>query len=457
MTGSFAASPFGSAPLSFAAFSLARRLDDRRTAAQARQESSEGAPAGNDAGTADKWRLMTALSTARPLMNLSDRSLAVLTALVSALPGRELRADEGQIVFPSNAELSRRTQGMADATLRRHIAALVEAGLILRRDSPNGKRYARRGTSGDIEAAFGFDLGPLALRSAEIFALEEAVKIAEAKARRLRGEITIHIRDISKLLDAASEAGRAGAGQSGDWRGFALLLLPLARRMARTASLEALADRRDQLLALRTACETAWLEGLTDAQMDAQTDTQTDTSADARTASQNKEMSANDRHIERHIQNSNTESISESGFEKKLNEPVVRTGHRLAAENNGVAPERKGAEPSADGPAGTLPPLQSVKAACPSISDYARDGVRDWADLRAATDLVRPMLGISPDAWAKARLAFGPDRAAVVLACMLERSEAIRSAGGYLRTLTDKAAQGRFSVMPMLEALMNRS
>jgi hypothetical protein len=39
-------------------------------------------------------------------------------------------------------------------------ASVVEAGLVIRRDSPNGKRYARRGEGGRIEQAFGFDTPP---------------------------------------------------------------------------------------------------------------------------------------------------------------------------------------------------------------------------------------------------------------------------------------------------------
>ncbi len=57
------------------------------------------------------------------------------------------------------------TQGMPASTLRRHLAVLVDAGLIVRRDSPNGKRYARKNRAGAIELAFGFDLSPLVVRS----------------------------------------------------------------------------------------------------------------------------------------------------------------------------------------------------------------------------------------------------------------------------------------------------
>jgi replication initiation protein RepC len=36
--------------------------------------------------------------------------------------------------------------------------ALIEAGLITMRDSPNGKRYGRRDPKGQIIEAYGFDL-----------------------------------------------------------------------------------------------------------------------------------------------------------------------------------------------------------------------------------------------------------------------------------------------------------
>ena len=96
----------------------------------------------------------------RPAIGVSERALAVLDALLSFHPETAL-SGEGLIVFPSNQQLALRAHGMPPATLRRHLAALVDCGLIIRRDSPNGKRFARKGQGGAIEMAFGFDLSPL--------------------------------------------------------------------------------------------------------------------------------------------------------------------------------------------------------------------------------------------------------------------------------------------------------
>lgn len=79
------------------------------------------------------------------------------------------------MVFPSNNQLSLRAHGIAGTTLRRHFAVLVDAGLIERRDSPNGKRYAHRGRGGEIEAAVGFSLAPLLARASELASLAQQV------------------------------------------------------------------------------------------------------------------------------------------------------------------------------------------------------------------------------------------------------------------------------------------
>ena len=72
-----------------------------------------------------------------------------------------------------------------------------------------------------------------------------------------------------------------------------------------------------------------------------------------------------------------------------------------------------------------------VLEACPDLADYAKGGISSWRDLAAAA-VVRPMLAISPSAWEEAQTVMGEAAAAVVVACILQRATAIKSAGGYL-------------------------
>jgi replication initiation protein RepC len=399
MVERMATTPFGGAPLRAKNFSL-------MTEVERRQERLRNGDGGNDTGTAEKWQLIRALTEAREVYGLSDRSIAVLEALTSFHPDRQLDGKAPLIVFPSNAELSIRCRGMSPATLRRHIAALVDAGFIFRRDSANGKRYCRRDERGLVENAFGFDLAPLALRAAEVFSHAEAARERAKKVSRLRGEITLHLRDVSKTIEAGYVEGRAG-----DWDAYSFRLAELSGRVPRNGEIVDLLARCEDLVRLRAEVEKTYLNGLSE-----------------------EEMSANESVFERHIQNSNTDiPIELNGNEHKP--PAISTiSQKLERKSAGVN-------------------LQTFLKSCPQIADYARDGVKTWVDVIAAAEIVRSMLGISPSAWAAARAAMGDTDAAIVISAILERAEHIRSPGGYLRDLTKKAENGRFSIHPMLKAL----
>lgn len=399
MMEQIATTPFGGGRMS-------ARLFLRQREAAERQETLRAGAGDNDSGRADKWQLLRALTEARQAYGIGDRTISVLEALVSFTTARELDGTAPIIVFPSNRELSVRARGMAPATIRRHLAALVSAGMIFRRDSANGKRYCRRDAAGALEDAFGFDLAPLALRAGEIFAAAEAARAEERAIRALRSAVTLHQRDIAKIIACALEEGRAG-----DWLGLSERLSALVFGLARRTPADILAARRDDLQHLRSEVENAYLSSLSD-----------------------EEMSANDTQDEHHIQNSNPDpSFEINGRESHQGE---------AAEEARPAPEQKMAVS-----------LDRVMRICPDIADYTRGGVRSWADLVAAAELARAMLGISPDAWRKARAAMGEQAASVVIAVLLMRGETIRSPGGYLRNLTEKAGRAAFSIYPMLQAL----
>ncbi|MGV8935480.1 MAG: plasmid replication protein RepC [Allorhizobium sp.] len=399
MMDRLATTPFGGGRMSARSFA-------RQTQVAARQEELRAAAGGNDNGRADKWQLLRALTEARFAYGLGDRTLGLLEALVSFCGERELDGSQPIIVFPSNRELSIRARGMSPATIRRHLAALVDAGLIFRRDSANGKRFCRRDDTGQVEDAFGFDLAPLALKAGDIYAHAETARAEAKAARALRGEVTLHMRDISKIVASALEEARRG-----DWLGYSEQLQAMSIRRPRrhvTADLEPL---RQSLLLLRSQVENSYLNSLSE-----------------------QELSGNEVENERHIQNSKSEHHFENSGNEDQNDAATDT----------AAPglERKMAIS-----------LTKLERLCPQMKNYAKGGITGWEDFLRTAELVRSMLGISPDAWRKARIAMGAQAAAVAIAIMLERAETIRSPGGYLRNLTEKAENGTFSIYPMLQAL----
>ncbi len=162
------------------------------------------------------------------LLGLQSNSLAVLDALLSFYPENDLRQDAQLIVFPSNMQLSLRAHSMPGSTLRRHLAALVDAGLIVRRDSANGKRYARKDDGGAIETAFGFDLSPLLARSEELAALAQQVVADRMALRKAKESLTICRRDVRKLITAAMEEGVIG-----DWLAIESIYIGIVSRIPR--------------------------------------------------------------------------------------------------------------------------------------------------------------------------------------------------------------------------------
>ncbi|RVH24502.1 plasmid replication protein RepC [Sinorhizobium meliloti] len=359
---------------------------------------------------ADKWKVFRDACEARVVLGVQDRALAVLDALLTFYPDNELSEDRGLVVFPSNDQLSVRAHGIAGTTLRRHLAALVDAGLIQRKDSANGKRYARKDETGGIEEAFGFSLAPLLARAEELAHAAQQVAAQRKRFRITKEALSICRRDVRKLISAAMEEGAAG-----DWGHIEGIFLGLTGRIPRTPTIADLQQILEEMEMLREEIINR-LEIHDDSQ----------------------NMSSNAVQNGRHIQNSNTESSNEL-------EPSSR--NEQGAKSNQTS--RPTSEPI------KAFPLGMVMKACPEINDYGPGGaVGSWRDLMSAAIVVRSTLGVSPSAYQDACEVMGQQNAAVAVACILERAGHIHNAGGYLRDLTRKAARGEFSLGPMLMALM---
>jgi replication initiation protein RepC len=366
----------------------------------------------------NKWELLRELSKAQAAFGISERDLTVLQGLLSFFPDVALGGNAEMVVFPSNKAICERLNGMPCSTMRRHLARLVEAGLLMRRDSPNGKRYVRK--HGEERVAFGFDLTPLYCRAAEVARAAEAVRKVEDRVRRLREVVSLMRRDLAALAEFGEEM-QPGLGLWDQLRDTAVLTV---RALRRKLSLE-------DLLAYR-----ADLEALLDKARNVIDGPETE------------EMNTSDAGFERHHHKSKKESIE--------SEPAFEKGEAAAG-----SPEAERGEPEAGGDepdTRRVPkiPLHLVIAGCPSLKTFYQGDIRHWHQLFDAACHVRPAMGISASAWEEAQLFMGPEQASIVVVAILERFADIRSPGGYLRALTSKAAAGEFSCGPMVMALIGR-
>ncbi|MCM2450313.1 plasmid replication protein RepC [Agrobacterium vitis] len=361
---------------------------------------------------AHKWQVFQHIRESRELIGATDRSLTILNALLTFHPETALTGDAELIVWPSNEQLTARANGMPATTLRRHIAVLVDCGLIIRRDSPNGKRFARKGRGGEVEQAYGFDLSPIVARAEEFQDLALAVQAEKKAFRVVKERLTLLRRDIVKMIETGIDEGVPG-----NWGRVTETYQGIIGRLPRSAPRQ-LVERIAQEL------QELW----------------TDIRDVLETFTKTQNLDGNESHSGRHIQNSNPDSKFESEY-----------GFREKDEAGGGAAETDNVR--------SLPkrelPLGIVLDACPEMRELAQGGIiRHWRDLLAAAELARPMLGISPSAWREARETMGEQHATITLAAIYQRAGQINNAGGYLRSLTDRAKGGKFSTWPMVMALL---
>jgi replication initiation protein RepC len=349
-----------------------------------------------------KWKVFQHIREGRESIGATDRALAILNALLTFHPETALTGDAELVVWPSNEQLMARANGMPPTTLRRHLAVLVDCGLVIRRDSPNGKRFARKGRGGEVEQAYGFDLSPIVARADEFRQLAEAVQIEKQAFRVAKERLTLLRRDIVKMINTG-----LAEGVPGRWGGVQQAYQKIIGELPRAAS-------RAVVEAVCRELHGLWVE-IRDVLESFAND-------------QNK--SANESHSGRHIQNSKPEPIFESqdAFREKKEAGVSSE----PSDNVQSLPKRE-------------LPLGIVLDACPNLVELTPGGqIRHWRDFVAAAELARPMLGISPSAWREAQAGLGEQHAAITLAAIYQRAEQIQNAGGYLRSLTERAKQGKF-------------
>lgn len=321
------------------------------------------------------------------------------------------------VVYPSNATICERLNGMPCSTMRRHLSGLVQAGFLVRRDSPNGKRFVRR--SGGAPQAFGFDLTPLVVRFGEVCEAAETARAAQETYDRARQTVSLMRRDLAGL----AEYGARVRPELSIWDAYSDLATLTSRDLRRKLALDELTDLEGRLgVALNDIRD--------------RLDTQNTDN-----------MSTNGVEDEQHYQTSKKDLyVSEPRLEKAKGE---QGGDKGNGSTKTHPPDNQQRLPNV--------PLGLVLQCCDEIKTYSVDPIRHWHQLVRTIEIVRPMMGISPTAWQEAVVAMGPEEAAVVVAAMLERFGEIQSPGGYLRHLARKAEEGAFSCGSMVMALMRKS
>ncbi len=387
--------------------------------------------AGAFAGLPDgvsRYDLLHQLKRAAPQLGFPTRLVSLMEYLVQVTSECDWQGYEAPVAWPSNYQLMARF-GISRTAVKDWVRLAQRAGLVLMRDSENGKRYGQRDKkTGLLLSAYGFDLSPMASRYEEFVALGDALELQHRQRRQLRRSVTADRREVRRLAADAIETGLGGY----DWDAALVGARHTDTRDYDLAHLQALADRVREA---RQAVEKAWLQAKANQQAPQKVEESDPTGADERP------------HIlpttERKIEISRTyeafredvaPGVDNSG-DDALDAVVQRSSERIRVE--------------------------LVIDALPELTTFmSREGEgAGWRDVHAAAMRARHVLKIHPRLWTQAVQALGIDNASAAMGYTLANHLDGRlhgTPGGYFHGLVERARSGQLHLRDSLWGKLGR-
>jgi replication initiation protein RepC len=382
---------------------------------------------------------LAAFKAAAPYLGLRPNVVHAIDWLFRFTDALDWQPSSRPIVWPS-AAMQQHELGLGPSQVKNLNRHLVELGLVVMKDSPNGKRYGRRGPQGRIVEAYGFDLSPIASRFGEFQTIAQAGREERARVAALRRRATIARNGIRQLLETADEHRIAGE----DWD---------ARRDAAATASRGVA-RRKSSNEMEMAVES--LECL-QRQMRVHLETAFAGQADSRTSM-------------------NTVSVDISPKEPKNWPHITTTNQLLNPKDTVIAPEgarpAKAANRSPPQPIGVvtapdadqtvekfrrpvprsrtdygsvlkITPAELTRLA-PRLKPYLRNTSPRWPEIVEAAEWLRDELAISKSSWGEACLTMGREQAATAVAVVSAkpRKHFRSSPGAYFHGMVSKAKAG---------------
>jgi replication initiation protein RepC len=378
-------------------------------------------------------QLLAALKAAAPRLGLSPRLVHAVDWLFRFTQPQDWGRGGRPIVWPS-AATQRDALGLSATQAKALNRALIEAGLVTMKDSPNGKRYGHRDGQGRIVEAYGFDLAPIAARHAEFARLAAEARAERAELARLRRRATIARNGIVQILETAAEYAFAGE----EWTDLARDTQRLARALRQAERPEAMAlgveslERRQR--AARERLETLLLQAPA---------TVPKPEDSAPLGSENRPHHS-------------TYNSSPDPEQDTVTAPEVRkssSDRTEATQARPVPPQRQppghtGKSSRTNGcPVPRLSTDELVQLA-PRLRPYLQASAPSWSDIVDAAGWLRHDLGVSQSLWGEACVAMGREQAAIALAIVSAKPDGhfTASPGGYFYGMVAKAKAGELNL-----------
>lgn len=404
-----------------------RRLTPSLLQADRTAEGFVGLPEGVTSGA-----VLAALKAAAPRLGLAPRLVHAVDWLFRFTQPQDWERGGHPIVWPS-AALQREALGLSETQVKAINRALIEAGVITMKDSPNGKRYGQRGRDGRIIEAYGFDLSPLAARYAELVRVAEEARAERAEMGRLRRRATIARKGITQILETAAEYGLEG----GDWAGLA--------REARTLAKALKTVERPEEMAVG-------VESLERRQRQARERLETLLSMAAAGSDQAVEAGDSDpkgpeNRPHQYTYKPTSDLKSDTVIAQESRKP--RAGLPVPDQAPAEQPQKRSpAKPARAGETVLRLRTDELVGLAPRLREYLTGPVPTWPEVVDAAAGLRGELGVSQPLWGEACLVMGREEAAIALAIVSAKPEGhFRSSpGGYFHGMVAKAKAGELNL-----------
>ncbi len=320
-------------------------------------------------------------------LGLKARDISVLRGLLTFIPAD--RWADPLMVFASNAALQARCDGIDERTLRRRLTRLCDAGLIVRKQSPNRKRYVVRDETGTPVLSYGFDLGPLRdnLARLQAIAAETQAELARIKVLKAVLRDRLYRLSMTNFQPETAEVDLAAIQR-------------MLRKKGDVSALETAITAVDNILNT--------VENLGENNCAAMILTDS--------GGQN----------DRDIQSSNKEYVKDSAPAQKHIEASTKTEELT---------------------------LTECIDAAKSAMEFCQDLPQSWAEVTTLAHQLAPAIGVAPQQFDRTKAALGDRGAALAILGLVEAFARIREPSRYLNTLVTKASAVGLDVARMFRSL----
>jgi replication initiation protein RepC len=397
-------------------------------------EAFDGLPS----GVSVHGQLLAAFKAGAPRIGLGPRLVHAIDWLFRFTQPQDWGRGGRPIVWPS-ALMQREALGLSETRVKALNRALIEAGLITMKDSPNGKRYGRRDNKGRIVEAYGFDLSPLAARHAEFVRLAEEARAERAEMGRLRRRATIARNGISQILETAVEYGFQGDEWTTlirDSRALGQALRRVERPDEMALGVESLERRQRQA---REHLETLLATLVPNA-----------------FETQNPDPMRSENGPHQYTYNSDPDPDQDTVMASDECKPPLQgpssqaPGPTTPRDPNGMRGRDGEVNPPVLSDSGTVlrVSVDELLRLAPRLRTYLRTSAPGWREIVDAADWLRGELGVSRPLWGEACLAMGRERAAIAIAIVSARPVAYfrTTPGGYFHGMVAKAKAGELNL-----------